>query len=155
MIEIALALMEALLKANSVVIVGTAILAVLVYIAWRLIPKLLKPKLEDAVDYAKVELVTEMHTHYHVQLDVLTKRITEQADAYAAREVEANKRGKTRDDRIMRLETGMDLMSGTIHKQQVRITRFIAVFIQLEAHLTSPPVPQRLLDELSELIKDE
>ena len=59
------------------------------------------------------------------------------------------------DERMERAEARIEKNEILIHKQQVRITRFVAVFIKIEAYLAKADVPDELLKELSDLIKDE
>ena len=57
-------------------------------------------------------------------------------------------------DRLLAHEKRMAKMDRTIHRQQVRLTRFVALYIKLQAHIYDTDIPQEILDELAELIKE-
>jgi len=57
-------------------------------------------------------------------------------------------------ERVSALEERSQKQDNKIHNQQIRITRLVALYIKLEAHLDGKNIPQEIMDELAELISD-
>jgi hypothetical protein len=57
-------------------------------------------------------------------------------------------------NRLMEHEKRMARMDRTIHRQQIRLTKFVALYIKLQAHIYDKNIPQEILDELAGLVKD-
>lgn len=121
-----------LVKTNNLVVIGSALAAGLIFLAWKLSMFTPKEKLGSKVEDAQGDLVDGLHASYERQFDLLNSRIT------------------AMDTRIL---TQGDL----IHRQQVRLTRLQVLIIQMKALLQAQgtPLPAYIQAEITALIESE
>ena len=108
---------------------GGGILGLILFLAAKYLPQLLSSFKRETLDQTTVD--AQAHA-----VEALDARLTRE-----------EARGEKADERIRELN---DL----VHKQQIRLTRFVSVFIKLEAYIDKDIVPQAIIDELDYLIRE-
>ena len=125
---------KALVGTNNLVVVGSALAAILVFISWKLslFTPNKKEKLESKIDGAKEDLLNNLHDSYERQFELTNNRIT------------------AMDARIL-------AQGDMIHRQQVRLTRLQVLVIQLKGHLQNSGVeiPLHLEKEIITLTEEQ
>jgi uncharacterized protein YPO0396 len=58
------------------------------------------------------------------------------------------------DVRLAKAEERITVLNEKVHQLQVRNTRFVSLFIKIEAYLDKDKLPQAIIDELDALIKE-